>query len=516
MTIQKKGPPPIAYIGAALLVGGGGYFGLQAIQKSGIDPVAEIKSYGNSKNQISVLGDTFSGYSTLRADPFKDKITQAELGISYQDEFDQKARAEALGGKADIIVTTLDQYLKHQPQGKIVGLIDKTVGADAVVLNTKQYPDLKSLDDIEKVRSQASKSLKLVYSAGTPSEYLAKLLDLKFDGLSLSDFEVVEVEESTQAFDLLNSDPQVAVAVLWEPFVSKARQAGNTVVLSSSDVPDAIVDVIVASDRMIAKKPDDLSQFLTTYYQHTDQLIRNSNALSKQIGADGDLSPADAASVSKGIDFFTSLESNQWMQSGTLAKRIEATSAVLSLTGDASGIVSDSKDLYTQDFIAQAVKNTEQVVNAISATDPDLAKVLRGEKASNTTAKANVTQQQIKAAPKVGNFKVRGEVQFATGSSTLTGNSQATLTNLAKEINEFNPSTIAVNVVGHTSKTGSAATNQTLSQQRAEVVVSYLRAQGVKPNIIAEGKGFSAPLAGIDPANSKNQRTEVQLKRVGG
>jgi OmpA-OmpF porin, OOP family len=159
------------------------------------------------------------------------------------------------------------------------------------------------------------------------------------------------------------------------------------------------------------------------------------------------------------------------------------------------------------------VKNTEQVVTAISATDPALAKVLRGEKAS--TAKAKVTQQQIKAAPKVGNFQVRGNVQFATGSATLAGNSQTTLTALAKEINEFNPSTIAINVVGHTSKTGSATTNQALSQQRAQVVVDYLRAQGVKPNIVAEGKGFNLPLSGVDPASPKNQRTEVQLKRVG-
>jgi OmpA-OmpF porin, OOP family len=502
MAQKRKGPPPIAYIGAALLVGGGGYFGLNAIRESDIDPIAKIQSYGNEKNQITVLGDTFSGYSTLRAAPFADKITKAELGIRYQDEFDQKTRAEALDGKADIIVTTLDQYLKHQPKGKIVGLIDKTVGADAVILNTKQYKDLKSLDDIAKVRTQASTPLKLVYSAGTPSEYLAKLLDIKFDGLSLSDFEIVEVEESTQAYEL--------------PFVSRARNEGNTVVLSSSDVPDAIIDVIVASDRMIEKKPNELSEFLTVYYQHTDQLIRDSSALRKQIGADGDLSPADAKSVTQGIDFFSSLESDQWMKSGTLAQRIETTSAVLSLTGDSSGIIIDSKNLYTKDFIAQAVKNTEQVVTAISVTDPDLAKVLRGEKASTSTTKAKVTQQQIKAAPKVGNFQVRGEVQFGTGSATLTGNSQSTLTALAKEINEFNPSTIAVNVVGHTSKTGSAATNQALSQQRAQVVVDYLRVQGVKPNIVAEGKGFNLPLSGVDPANPKNQRTEVQLKRVGG
>ncbi|BDM78611.1 phosphate ABC transporter substrate-binding/OmpA family protein [Acaryochloris marina] len=513
MTVKRKGLPPIAYIGAALLVFGGGYMGLNAINLGDPSPLNQL-AYGNEARQLTVLGDTFSGYSTLRADPFAAKITQANLGIRYQDEFDQAARAKALGQKADIIVTTLDQYLKHQPEGRIVGLIDKTVGADAVVLNTQQYPELKGLNDIAKVRASASAPLKLVYSAGTPSEYLAKLLDLKFEGLSLSDFEVVEVEESTQAYELLKSDARVAIAILWEPFVSKARKEGNTIVLSSSDVPDAIIDVIVASNQLIQNRPEDLSQFLTLYYQHTDQLIRDAGALSQQIGQDGNLSIQDATSVSKGIDFFTALESHQWMNAGTLAKRIEATSAVLSLTGETAGLVQNPRALYTQDFIAQAVTNSEQLVASIAATDPELAKVLRGQKSSTT--KAQVTPQQIQSAPQVGNFKVRGEVKFATGSAVLSGDSQSTLKALAQEINEFNPSTIAVNVVGHTSKTGSAATNQTLSQQRAQVVANFLRSQGVRPNLVAEGKGFSAQLPGVDPASPAQQRTEIQLRRVGG
>ncbi|MEO1404802.1 MAG: OmpA family protein, partial [Cyanobacteria bacterium J06635_1] len=64
------------------------------------------------------------------------------------------------------------------------------------------------------------------------------------------------------------------------------------------------------------------------------------------------------------------------------------------------------------------------------------------------------------------------------------------------------------------SKTGSAALNQQLSQQRAQVVVNYLKQQGVGNNIVAEGKGFNEPLAGVAPADAKNQRTEIRLVRV--
>ena len=62
----------------------------------------------------------------------------------------------------NLIVTSLDQYLTHQPQGKIVALIDRTVGADAVVLNSERYPQLKSLIDLDKlVKEQASKGRRL-------------------------------------------------------------------------------------------------------------------------------------------------------------------------------------------------------------------------------------------------------------------------------------------------------------------------------------------------------------------
>lgn len=134
--------------------------------------------------QLTLLGDTFSGYSTFRNEAFNATLQEAGIEIDYADEFDQALRAEQLGkGNADLIVTTLDQYLQQQPQGKIVGLLDRTVGADAVVLNSKKYPALGSLLDLDKIRDQAGGQLSIAYAADTPSEYLALVLDTRFDTL---------------------------------------------------------------------------------------------------------------------------------------------------------------------------------------------------------------------------------------------------------------------------------------------------------------------------------------------
>jgi hypothetical protein len=110
------------------------------------------KALPREKTSITLLGDTFSGYSTFRTAEFRSSLYQMGIDLKYQDEFNQIRRAEQLNqNDADIYVTTLDQFLLHKPQGKIVGLIDRTVGADAVVLNTKKYPFLKSVQDLGKL-----------------------------------------------------------------------------------------------------------------------------------------------------------------------------------------------------------------------------------------------------------------------------------------------------------------------------------------------------------------------------
>ena len=170
---------------------------------------------------------------------FKKSSKKKGLHLNYLNEFDQTKRANLLNqNQADLFVTTLDQFLQQKPQGKIVGMLDRTIGADAIALNTAKYPNLKSLVDLEKLVKQSQKrdqELGLAYAEGTPSEYLALVLDTKFDSFNISDFNLREVADASEAWNLLQ-DPEenVAVAVLWEPFVTEAEKQGHTVVLFKS------------------------------------------------------------------------------------------------------------------------------------------------------------------------------------------------------------------------------------------------------------------------------------------
>ncbi|MEL6384932.1 MAG: OmpA family protein [Cyanobacteria bacterium J06626_18] len=468
--------------------------------------------------QITVLGDTFSGYSTFRNDAFQSVLAEGGITLNYEDEFDQAARAQALGeGRADLIVTTLDQYLQQQPEGIVVGLIDRTIGADAVVLNTPQYSSLTSLLDIGNLLQTArnnEQALKVAFAGDTPSEYLALVLDTKFDAFNLSDFEVVRVADASEAWDLMQ-DPNenVAIAVLWEPYVTQARQQGYTAVLSSHDAPNSIVDVIVASEQLVNSQPEVVSAFLEDYYRRIDSNVREASQLQAQVAEDGNLSPADAGAILQGIDFFTATEAQTWMADGTLQRRIGAIAAVLVLSGRLNEIPANPEGLFTADFLRESVQNTETLIDLVREDNPELAERLAGGD-SQIVAVPQVTAAEVQAAPDIGNLNVQGKVEFATGSSQLTAAGQQTLVGLVSEVQEFNPETVAVRVIGHTSQTGPADVNQQLSEQRAQIVVDYLRNQGVQHNIVAEGKGFYLPLSGIDPTDARQQRTEIRLVRV--
>ncbi|NJM96899.1 MAG: OmpA family protein [Phormidesmis sp. RL_2_1] len=467
---------------------------------------------------LTLLGDTFSGYSTFRNGDFQSVLQDVGIQINYADEFDQGLRAQQLSqGKADLIMTTLDQFLQQQPKGKIVALLDRTLGADAVVLNTKQYSTLTSLLDLNKLVQQAreqNKKLSIAYANDTPSEYLALVLDARFDTFNLSDFDLKPVADASEAWALMQ-DPQenIAIAVLWEPYVTQARQQGYSVVLSSKDAPTAIVDVMVASDRLLASNPEIISQLLEKYYRQIDANVRDATQLQTQVAEDGNLSVTDAATIIDGIDFFTATEAKNWFDNGTLKKRIEATAAILTLSARLDTVPTNTTALYTEEFVTEAANNTQALIDLIRTDNPELADKLSG-KLPAVTAASPVSTAQIQQAQDIGTLQVRGQVSFTTGSAQLTPEGQKTLDQLASELQDFNQETVAVRIMGHTSRTGDANTNLALSEQRASIVASYLQNQGVTLNILPEGKGSLEPLPEIEPTNARNQRTEIRLVRI--
>jgi hypothetical protein len=301
----------------ALAVGCSAIFGWWNFSTKNSKSTALISNHSQGKVAITLLGDTFSGYSTFRNPAFQAELAKEQISLTYKDEFDQTKRSQLLTqGQADLLVTTLEQFLIRKPQGRIIGIVDYTKGADAVVLNAK-YPTLKILSDlktlVEKARQQGQQ-FGITYAADTPSEYLALLLSARFESFNLQDFKIYPTADASEAWALMQ-DPKrnIAVGIIWEPYVNRARQKGYPVVLSSKDTPEKIIDVIVASDRLIANSSKAVESFITTYYNHIDKSYLDGTKFKQQIAKDGNFSESDAGNVLQGIRFLNAPESLEWM-----------------------------------------------------------------------------------------------------------------------------------------------------------------------------------------------------------
>ena len=104
-------------------------------------------------------------------------------------------------------------------------------------------------------------------------------------------------------------------------------------------------------------------------------------------------------------------------------------------------------------------------------------------------------------------------VTFETGKSALKPESYTVLDIVAASL-VANPD-IRIEIAGHTDNTGSAATNERLSQSRAEAVRAYLASKGVAPDrMVAKGYGPSVPVAPNTTAAGRAQNRRVELRQL--
>src|SRR5690606_16084835 len=105
-----------------------------------------------------------------------------------------------------------------------------------------------------------------------------------------------------------------------------------------------------------------------------------------------------------------------------------------------------------------------------------------------------------------------GNITFASGRAEIRADFYEVLNSVALVLKEFNKT--AIRVSGHTDSTGSDSLNQTLSEQRAESVRSYLITQSVAAGRIqAYGYGPRYPIAtnSTEAGRQANRRVELEL-----
>ncbi|MDR1022084.1 MAG: OmpA family protein [Prevotellaceae bacterium] len=108
-------------------------------------------------------------------------------------------------------------------------------------------------------------------------------------------------------------------------------------------------------------------------------------------------------------------------------------------------------------------------------------------------------------------------ILFANAKATLKSKSYKQLEPLYR-LMIYHP-TLQIEVSGHTDDTGKKATNQRLSQERAQSVVDYLVGRGIEQNrLVAKGYGDTQPITPNKTTGGKklNRRVEFKVISLGG
>ncbi len=102
-------------------------------------------------------------------------------------------------------------------------------------------------------------------------------------------------------------------------------------------------------------------------------------------------------------------------------------------------------------------------------------------------------------------------VYFDTAKNTFKEETISKLDEAAKIIAKF--TTAKFNISGHTDTLGSKASNQELSQRRADAVKDYLVSKGVSSsNLTAKGFGEDMPIATNNTRSGRSQNRRVEVK----
>ncbi len=158
--------------------------------------------------------------------------------------------------------------------------------------------------------------------------------------------------------------------------------------------------------------------------------------------------------------------------------------------------------LYISGFVAQAKEQTARDLFAATTNNPGLGDI-----------KLSLKEAADSCDKEFSSLLTQSTIRFASGRALIAKSSRRLLGQLA-ELAKRCPGDLQIE--GHTDNVGKPDANKTLSQRRANAVVTALGQLGVNPDRLhGQGFGSDRPTATNDTARgrAKNRRIEIRIAR---
>ena len=210
--------------------------------------------------------------------------------LKIDDAAARKTSMEA--GRIEGYASSVDNWALDSAngvKGKIVMAFDESAGGDGIVAKN----DIKTLADL--------KGKSVAAQPGMPGQFFLFHM-LKKSGLSSKDLKLVDMDsdKAGAAFAAGKLD----AAVTWEPWLSKSSTAGGHVLVSTKDNRGLIVDVLVVSPDVLAKRSKDVEALTKAWFEALEYWKQNkeesNGIMSKALG----LPKEEFAAMCEGVNFF--------------------------------------------------------------------------------------------------------------------------------------------------------------------------------------------------------------------
>ncbi len=442
------------------------------------------------------LGDTDRGYSILSSANFRDALLKRGIGFNYVKESDQEARATALGQEqADLIGTSLEQFLTHKPKGKIVALLNRTEETDG------NQPNLDVVVASERILKSNPKEIQDFVETYYDQVEKGNLRDGETAGKGMQFFTAAEAKDWMKSGTLATTIGQTA-GVLAASGKAKDVPVDTTELFTANYLPPT------AEPTVATTPPTDQNQLPEVGAQpqvaDSTQGDQAQESEPEKTVLEAEQKPHSTATQVAEADNNTQ---------ASVPGKAEEKPEVAAQVEDSSNTEADqAQESEPEKTVLETEQKPDSNATQVAEAD-DKAKESQPEQTSDSTS-TQVAQAEGQNPQPLTNLEVLGEVKFAKASFQLSPQEQQKLNDLAEAIQKFNPSSVVVKVQGHTSRTGNSESNQKLSQARAQEVVNYLKSKYPSHQFVVEGLGFSEPRPGTDPTSPVNQRTVISLAPI--
>ncbi|HWD41372.1 MAG TPA: phosphate ABC transporter substrate-binding/OmpA family protein [Fimbriimonas sp.] len=380
---------------------------------------------------------------------------------------------------------------------KAIMQVDWSRGGDAIVAD-------QSIHRIEDLKGK-----KISLALFTPSHWL---LEYSLQNSSLDESEQAKIAKSLVG---KNASPdartdfvagKVDACVVWEPDVTEAlkQRPGSHILVSSKTASNLIADLMVARQDFIQQHPDVIKAFVQGWMDGTAEANRHPETVTKLLMENEpvykDLGESETTNGLSTVKWAT-LEDNTKMfgldGSEPLFNRL---------------FVQAGKTWVKRGYISSQVSPSEATdTSALKEMYTSMAPDVRPVPPKEEFPVKSPPPASVRSAPAIMDRPVN--IYFGSGRAVLSENAKQVLDSVATMSKAF--SNAYIRVEGNTDSVGNPATNQRLSQSRAQAVVNYLVARyGFDRNrFVALGNGPNNPVASnsTEAGRSKNRRTDIKI-----